>query len=172
MATHTARVFERVEPLVPAGPDPARTVYSLQPIQISAKVYPCSQAYVPRSNSARQARCSSELCDLARRGELERIKMLLECGVSPDSADYDGRTSLHLAASTGNMHVVKALIEHSSNINFQDRWGGTALADAVREGHTAVAKELFTKGGSLKYDQARALVTTRYPRTRHTRPWP
>ena len=36
------------------------------------------------------------------------------------------------------------------------RWGGTALADALREGHTKVAKELFARGARLMYDEATA----------------
>ena len=42
------------------------------------------------------------------------------------------------------------------DVNFKDRWGGTALADAVREGHGQVAELLRDKGGELQYDEARA----------------
>ena len=36
------------------------------------------------------------------------------------------------------------------------RWGGTALADAVREGHASIAELLRSKGGELLYDEAKA----------------
>ena len=36
------------------------------------------------------------------------------------------------------------------------RWGGTALADAVREGHEHIAEFLRSKGGELLYDEIRA----------------
>ena len=44
---------------------------------------------------------AGELCELAKRGSLELLKILLECGCAVNSADYDGRTALHLACSEG-----------------------------------------------------------------------
>ncbi len=65
----------------------------------------------------------------------------------PGAADYDKRTCLHLAASEGNLSIVKCLLNHRVDVNFKDRWGGTALRDAVREGHRHVATLLFDHGG-------------------------
>ena len=61
----------------------------------------------------------------------------------------DQRTCLHLAASEGNIHVVELLAAHGAEINAKDRWGGTPLQDAVREGHRAVAALLFERGSHL-----------------------
>ncbi len=77
--------------------------------------------------------------------------------------------------------MVEALLEdvNSVDINFQDRyvegcslkkhtarshlasvgahsWGGTALADAVREGHASIATLLRSKGGELLYSEIKA----------------
>eukprot|EP01125_Pyxidicula_operculata_P020883 TRINITY_DN784_c0_g1_i2.p2 TRINITY_DN784_c0_g1~~TRINITY_DN784_c0_g1_i2.p2 ORF type:complete len:862 (-),score=247.40 TRINITY_DN784_c0_g1_i2:168-2753(-) len=54
--------------------------------------------------------------------------------VGVESADYDGRTPLHLAASEGRVDVVKYLVETFPNINIlaKDRWGNTAFDDAKR----------------------------------------
>ena len=65
---------------------------------------------------------SGELCELARAGDLEKVRLLLMCGVNADAADYDKRTCLHLAASVGNLRVVTALVEHDCDVNFQDRY--------------------------------------------------
>eukprot|EP00965_Chrysotila_dentata_P022659 750435-Pleurochrysis_carterae.AAC.1 len=40
------------------------------------------------------------------------------CNVN--AADYDARTCLHLAASTGNLLIAMALIEHGANVNAKD----------------------------------------------------
>ena len=61
------------------------------------------------------------LCELARVGDLEKVKLLLAGGCDANAADYDKRTCLHLAASVGNLHIVEQLIEFSANVNYQDR---------------------------------------------------
>jgi potassium channel len=99
---------------------------------------------------------SGMLCEFARVGELEKIKLLIECGATIDSADYDGRTCFHLAASVSNLSVVQCLIERGVDLNFTDRWGGTALADAVREGHRQCASAIRAAGGQLLFDEGKS----------------
>ena len=43
-----------------------------------------------------EARAAGELCELARKGDLERLKVMLGCGCDVASADYDQRTALHV----------------------------------------------------------------------------
>ena len=61
-------------------------------------------------------------------------------------SDYDGRTAMHLAASEGKIRVVRWLIERGVRSNPRDRWGGTPLDDAKREGHVEVVKLLKKVG--------------------------
>ena len=96
-----------------------------------------------------EVKASGELCELARAGDVKSVKMLLDGGCAVNSADYDKRTCLHVAASFGNRNVVEALLEHGVDINTKDRWGGTALADAVRERHTQIAELLRSRGGRI-----------------------
>ena len=49
--------------------------------------------------------------------DVKGVEMLLEGGCSVNAADYDKRTALHLASSTGNSHVVSVLIEHKADLN-------------------------------------------------------
>ena len=63
------------------------------------------------------------------------------------------------AATVGNLRVINSLIESSVDVNFQDRWGGTALADAVREGHRDIANQLVEASGQLAYDEETAAGT-------------
>ena len=41
-------------------------------------------------------------------------------------------------------------MENDANVNATDRWGGTPMRDALREGHFGVAKELRDNGGRLE----------------------
>lgn len=64
---------------------------------------------------------------LARAGNVEYLKRLLEYGANPDSADYDFRTALHIASAEGYFLVAKLLVDHGANVLFADRWGHTAI---------------------------------------------
>jgi len=95
----------------------------------------------------------SQLCKAAFNGDLDSIKQAVKEGKSLRSADYDGRTALHLAAATGNINILSYLLENAAeesqiNVNTKDRWGGTPLDDAERCGFTEAAKILRRHGAS------------------------
>ena len=66
-------------------------------------------------------RTSNELCELAKHGDSERIKLLLLAGCQVNARDYDARTCLHLAASEGRTHVIEELIQNGATIDCHDR---------------------------------------------------
>ena len=55
---------------------------------------------------------------------------------------------MHLAASVGNKAVVAFLLKRHADLAVKDRWGGTALSDAVREGNLECA-ELLRQAGTV-----------------------
>jgi len=85
------------------------------------------------------------LCWAASEGDLQEIQHLVARGVDINSADYDGRTALHLAASEGHLNIVNYLITQNAKVEAKDRWGNTALDDAKRAGHNKILEILFTK---------------------------
>jgi glutaminase len=46
---------------------------------------------------------------------------------------------MHLGASEGKIEVIEWLIARGVRANPKDRWGGTPLDDAVREGYPVIA---------------------------------
>lgn len=78
-----------------------------------------------------EVQTSGELCEMARRGKIERVMLLIQGKCDLNAADYDRRTCMHLAASEGNLHVINALVESGADLNAKDRWGGTALVSAA-----------------------------------------
>ena len=67
---------------------------------------------------------------MASKGDAEGIQEMLDAGVDPNLADYDGRTALHLAASDGRVNVVKLLLERKADPNPIDRHGNTVSCEA------------------------------------------
>nr|XP_043607811.1 integrin-linked protein kinase 1-like [Erigeron canadensis] len=67
----------------------------------------------------------------AHQNDPSAVKKLLEEDPSLVHArDYDNRTPLHVASLHGWIDVAKCLIDHGADVNAQDRWKNTPLADA------------------------------------------
>lgn len=81
-------------------------------------------------------------------GDVHDVSAKWQSGVDLFEGDYDARTALHLAASEGHPETVRFLIDHApaDAINKRDRWGGTALGDAIRNGRPACIDILRAAG--------------------------
>jgi ankyrin repeat protein len=66
----------------------------------------------------------------ANHGNLNRVKELLNQGVSVNARDQDGQTPLHMAAQTGATNVVKELIRRGAHVNPRNILGNTPLHSA------------------------------------------
>ena len=95
-----------------------------------------------------EARAAAALCDAALRGDLEKIRLCIRCGIDVNAADYDRRTCMHVAASEGDHKLVSLLMEHGARTDVKDRWGGTPLDDAKRESYPKVEALLGGGGGA------------------------
>jgi hyperpolarization activated cyclic nucleotide-gated potassium channel 4 len=97
---------------------------------------------------------ADKLCAAAADGDIESLKALIDHGISPNSADYDGRTALHLAAAEGIVNVLEFLLANKADVNVLDRWNNTPLDDAVKFLHELPARLLFEAGGALNLEYA------------------
>ncbi|TYI51604.1 hypothetical protein E1A91_D12G187600v1 [Gossypium mustelinum] len=89
----------------------------------------------------------------AHQNDAAAVRKLLEEDRSLVQArDYDNRTPLHVASLHGWIDVAKCLIDYGADVNAQDRWKNTPLADA--EGATKHNMIEFLKShGGLSYGQ-------------------
>ncbi|MEM9837798.1 MAG: glutaminase A [Pseudomonadota bacterium] len=90
----------------------------------------------------RKANEVTYLCSAAARGDNGEIRRLVASGIDPSTADYDGRTALHLAASEGQERTVRYLLSLCADIAPKDRWGHSPLDDAKREGRDEIVRIL------------------------------
>ncbi|MED6180296.1 hypothetical protein PIB30_008791 [Stylosanthes scabra] len=74
-------------------------------------------------------------------------KLLQEDPSLVKARDYDNRTPLHVAALHGWLDVANCLIEFGADVNAQDRWKNTPLADAEGASRTSVIELLKSHGG-------------------------
>jgi len=83
----------------------------------------------------------------AHTGNLRTVKSLIESGgLEASVKDLDQRTPLHIAASRGNVEIVKFLLEKNAYIEANDANNQTPLEGAVVNGHDDVCKILRTGG--------------------------
>jgi glutaminase len=69
-------------------------------------------------------------CECASNGNMEGLSRLEILGVDLNQGDYDKRTPLHLAVSSGHFDIIQFLIKKKVNVNPVDRWQATPLDDA------------------------------------------
>ncbi len=93
---------------------------------------------------------AGELQDAAARGELERVRSLIQANPSALSARVDGTTALHEATRGGHVEVVKLLVESGANINALNFSGLTPLKLALGYQRANIAEYLRAHGGLEK----------------------
>ena len=64
-------------------------------------------------------------------------------GVDLNIIDIYGNTALIVAARTGNLKAVKALLPLTTNLNIQTVDSRTALSEAAENGHQAIVEALL-----------------------------
>ncbi|KAL0336432.1 UNVERIFIED_CONTAM: Integrin-linked protein kinase [Sesamum radiatum] len=79
-------------------------------------------------------------------------KLLEEDAALVHARNYDHRTPLHVAAIHGWADVAECLLEFGADVNAQDRWKNTPLADAEGAKRYSMIELLKTYGG-LSYGQ-------------------
>ncbi|GLC57329.1 hypothetical protein PLESTB_001212500 [Pleodorina starrii] len=88
----------------------------------------------------------------ATMGDVEALRSMLNQGVSPNTADYDGRTGLMLAAAAGHEDVIRLLLDHGAVADQVDALGNSALSEACKAGKDRVIDLLLAYGATLNMD--------------------
>uniref|UniRef100_A0A672K830 Tetratricopeptide repeat, ankyrin repeat and coiled-coil containing 2 n=1 Tax=Sinocyclocheilus grahami TaxID=75366 RepID=A0A672K830_SINGR len=83
------------------------------------------------------------LCVHAHLGYSEMVHLLLENGVSVDSASESGLTPLGYASAAGHLGIVTALCKRRAKLDHLDKLGQCALVHAALRGHLEVMKFLI-----------------------------
>ena len=85
----------------------------------------------------------------ARTGAVGRLCYVLASRPgSVDARDADGRVPLHVAAESGQVEALRALLAAGSRVEARDAFGATPLLLAVPRGHAEVVATLVNAGAS------------------------
>lgn len=89
------------------------------------------------------------LCSAAASGSVSDIQGVMEKhpNINLNEANEDKRTPLHLAASEGNLEIVRFLVENGADVNMEDRWNSTPLHDSIQAKQIDVFNYLLSRGG-------------------------
>lgn len=79
-------------------------------------------------------------------GEVERVKLLLDCGCHKDVKDGSGETALHIAATYGRLAIVKLLIESGFGLFIKNHQG---LLPMHCSPTVAIARAFMAAGNDL-----------------------
>jgi hypothetical protein len=95
-----------------------------------------------------EAKVAALLCQAARDGDLNRVKLMCSNGCPPNAGDHNQRTCLHLAAGGDQIEIANYLLSLSNiDVNMVDRTGGSPLDDAYRHNNIVPITLLQNRGG-------------------------
>ena len=83
---------------------------------------------------------ASDLIGAAFKGELQRVRELIDQGADVNKADTDGVTPLFIASLNGHDDVVKLILAASPEVNKADTDGVTPLYMASQKSHADVGQ--------------------------------
>lgn len=93
---------------------------------------------------------TAEIHDAAEKGDLNRLKSLLEKDPQLIYARNDfGGTPLHVAAQAGQLNIVKFLFEKGADLNSKDMYGMTPLHAGVESEKNDVLAFLLAQGAAI-----------------------
>lgn len=111
------------------------------------------------------------LLEAAARNDLNEVRRLLTLGVSPDSTNHDGLTTLHQGCIEASEPMINLLLEFGANVDARDTEQWTPLHAACTCGHLNLVRILVERGadllaingdGNMPFDLCEDMQTSEY----------
>ena len=82
-------------------------------------------------------------------GDIEKVKLILDLGVSANTSDIFRSTPLHWASFDGHFKIAKLLLDNGADVNATNLNHCTALHHAAEKGHAKIAELLLQNGADV-----------------------
>ena len=92
---------------------------------------------------------ANDIFQASKKGDLARVKELVESGADVNVKNRDGETALMIATFKKHLDIVKYLVEKGADMNVQDINKETALMFAISKNHIDIVKYLVEKGADV-----------------------
>ena len=96
------------------------------------------------------AESGGPLHEAAKKGNIDRVKRLIEEGANVDERDENNDTPLFIAVGQGHKEVAEILIFKGADVNAVDKRGRTPLDLANYSHHKDLAELLIKHGGQTR----------------------
>jgi len=117
---------------------------------------------MPEMNLSFDPKINETLRAFVAEENLEQTVKMLEKKADPNACDKNGVTALMVAASAGNIEIMKALIKAGSEVNAKNSRGVTPLILAAGKGHAKAAALLIKAGADVNAKTANGATAFKY----------
>jgi uncharacterized protein len=104
---------------------------------------------IPSPDMATAGDKNRDLILASMKGDVEKVRSLLDSGADVNAKDERGWTALLWAISRGQIDLVKLLLDKGSDVNAKGEHGWTPLMEAANRGQLEVAELLLKKGADV-----------------------
>jgi ankyrin repeat protein len=92
-------------------------------------------AYYSKPSPLQQASYNVHLIEVVKAGDVEKLKDILACGISPNPCNQFGESLVHMICRRGEHAMLQALLDANCNLQVADDYGRTPLHDACWAAH-------------------------------------
>lgn len=89
------------------------------------------------------------LIEASRKGDLNKVKNLINKGTNINATDQEGVTALMRAAANNRKYIVELLLKNQAKPNLADKQGKTALIYAATNGYIDIVALLLENGADI-----------------------